>query len=151
MVRHRLVAALYWLPALPPLIVTIAVAVVVVGEIGGAHPLTTGAPRGVAEAIALRDAAAAARFVEGGASASEVGLIRRGILADRAVLATPLETAIILDQPATVDYLTSRGVEHSPALACLAVDANARLVRSRLGEPGSCRAGDALREVLARP
>ena len=151
MVQHRLVAALYWLPALPPLIVTFAAAIVAGGEIAGSHPLTTGAPRGVAEAIALHDPAAAARFVEGGASASEVGLIRPGILADRAVLATPLETAIILDQLATVDFLTSRGVEPSPALACLAVDANARSVRSRLGEPGTCRAGEALREVLARP
>ena len=151
MVRHRLVAALYWLPALPPLIVTLGVAIAVGGEMAGSHPLTNGAPRNVAEAIAMRDPAAAARLVEGGASASEVGLIRRGILTEQAVLATPLETAVILDQAATVDFLVSRGVKSPPALACLAVDARARSVRSRLGEPGTCRDGEALREVLDRP
>lgn len=151
MVRHRLVAALYWLPAVPPLVVTLVVAIVAGGEMAGSHPLTTGAPRSVAEAIAMHDAAAAARFVEEGASASEVGLIRPGILGERAVLATPLETAVILDQVATVDFLASRGVERSPALACLAADAGARSVRSRLADPGTCRAGAALQEVLARP
>lgn len=151
MVRHRLVAALYWLPALPPLIVTVGVAIAAGGEIGGSHPLTNGAPRGVAEAIAMRDSATAARLVEGGANASEVGLIRQGILIERPVLATPLETAVILDQAATVDFLVSRGVERSPALACLAIDVGARSVRSRLGDPGTCRAGEALREVLDRP
>jgi hypothetical protein len=151
MVRHRLVAALYWLPALPPLIVTMAMAIVAGGEIAGSHPLTAGPPRGVAEAIAMHDAAAAARLVEGGASASEVGVIRPGILGDRAVLATPLETAVILDQVATVDFLASHGAQRSAALACLAVDVGARSVRSRLGDPEHCRAGEALREVLARP
>ena len=151
MVRHRLVATITAVPAIAPLVVTLTGLLVAIGEIGGSHPMTIGAPRSVAEAIAMRDPAAAVRLVESGASATEIGLIRPGILGDRAVLATPLEAAVIVDQAAAVDFLASRGVELPASLACLAADVGARQIGSRVGEGVGCRAGEALREVLARP
>src|SRR5262245_6917036 len=119
MVRNRSVAW-YGLPALPPLAVTIAIAAMAVGEMAGSHPLTIGAPRNVAEAIAMGDAAAAARFVETGASVSDIALIRPGILADGPVLATPLEAAVIRDQAGTVEFLVARGATAPTDLRCLA-------------------------------
>lgn len=151
MVRHRLVTVSYALVALPPLAITVVLAGIAGAELAGAHPLTMGAPRSVSEAIAMRDEGAAARFVEDGASVTAIGLIRRGILSEQAVLATPAETAVLVDAPPALEFLASRGVVLSPNLACLAMDIGARAVRSRLGDLSSCRAGDAIREVLARP
>ena len=150
MVRHRLVAW-YALPALPPLAVTIAIAVMAVGEMTGSHPLTIGAPRNVAEAIAMGDAAAAARLVETGANVSDVALIRPGILADGPVLATPLEAAVIRDQAGTVEFLVARGATAPSDLRCLARDVGARSVQQRVGGEAGCRIGDALHAVMARP
>lgn len=151
MVRYRLVDAIDVLPALPPLALTIAVAVLAAREMSGSHPLTMGAPRSVPEAIAMGDPAAAARLIEGGASVSDIAMIRAGILTDRPVLATPLEAAVLRDQAATIDFLVSRGAARPPDLWCLARDVNARTVQSRVGGESACRAGDALGAVLARP
>jgi hypothetical protein len=137
--------------ALPPLAVTVGLAIVACSEIAGAHPLTMGEPGGVSEAIALRDAAGAARLVEGGADVNAIGLVRSGILSDRPVLATPLETAVIVDAVAALEFLAARGAALDDRLACLAVDVGARAVRPRLGDASHCRAGAALRAVVARP
>ena len=151
MVRHRLVAALYALPAVPPLAVTIAVVLIAGGEMSGSHPLTIGAPRNVAEAIAMDDPASAARLIENGASANEINVIRPGILGSSAVLATPLEAAVIRDQVTMVEFLIARGAALPDDIPCLAVDANALRVQARVNAHGTCHAGAALNAVLARP
>ena len=115
----------YLLLAAPPLVVTIGLAVLVGAELSGSHPLTMGAPRSVPEAIALRDEATAARLLEDGAAADEIGLIRAGILTGQPVLATPLEAAVLVDAAMAFEYLTSRGAGVTPELSCLARDIGA--------------------------
>ena len=137
--------------ALAPLLVTCGLAVVVVGEAAGLHPLTMGAPRSPAEAIAMGDPATAARLIERGATVSDVGVIRSGILGERPVLATPLETAVILNQPDIVDFLIAHGAERPADLGCLAADARAATLRTKFGSDHSCQPGEAMRKVLARP
>jgi len=151
MVRHRLVAGLGALAAFAPVVVTVGAAIVAAAEIGGAHPLTVGPPRNVAEAIAIGDAATAARLADGGASVTEIALVRPGILAPQPILASPLEVAVMLDQAPTVDFLIARGAVRNEHLACLAADVGARAARARVGEPVECRSGEALRDVLERP
>ena len=138
--------------ALPPLVVTAALAIVACSEGAGAHPLTMGEPRSVSEAIALRDAAGAARLVESGADVNAVGLIRAGILSEQPILATPLETAVITDGVAVLDFLASHGAASGDeSLTCLAADVGARSVRTRFGDASRCRKGATLQAVLARP
>jgi hypothetical protein len=151
MVRHRLVTPLCVLAALAPVAVTVGAALVAAAEIGGAHPLTVGPPRNVAEAIAVGDAATAARLADGGASVTEIAFVRAGLLAPQPILASPLEVAVMLDQAPTVDFLLARGAVRNEHLACLAADVGAHAARTRVGEPVQCRKGDALRDVLERP
>ena len=141
----------YLLLAAPPLVVTIGLAVLVGAELSGSHPLTMGAPRSVPEAIALRDQATAARLLEDGAAADEIGLIRAGILTSQPVLATPLEAAVLVDAATAIDYLTSRGAHVTPDLSCLARDVGARAVGRQLADAPSCPPGDALQTILDRP
>src|SRR4030095_4589188 len=101
MVRHRLVTPLCVLAALAPVAVTVGAALVAAAEIGGAHPLTVGPPRNVAEAIAVGDAATAARLADGGASVTAIAFVRAGLLAPQPILASPLEVAVMLDQAPT--------------------------------------------------
>lgn len=136
--------------AVPPLVVTFALAFIACAEMLGAHPLTMGAPRSVSEAIAMRDGAAAARFIEEGADAQAIGLVRAGVLDDRPLLLTPLEAAVLADATGMIDFLVARGADVPNELPCLAADVGARAVRARLGER-ECHSGDALRSVLARP
>jgi hypothetical protein len=136
--------------AVPALLVTLGLAFIACAEIGGAHPFTMGPPRSVPEAIALRDEATAARMIEQGSDVQAVGLIRAGVLTDRPLLVTPLEAAVLVDATTMLDYLTASGAAVPDQLTCLAADAGARAVRARLGD-GTCRTGDALRAVLARP
>jgi hypothetical protein len=133
------------------LAVMIAVAVVVAGELSGSHPLTLGPPRNAAEAIAMGDLASAARLVESGASANDIGVIRPGILGSRAVLATPLEAAVIRDQADMVEFLIVHGATRSKDIRCLAADVGATAVQARLNDHVTCGPGDALSAVLARP
>ena len=159
LVRHRLVSIRYTLLAAPPLVVTIALAIVAGAELSGSHPLTMGAPRSVPEAIALRDEATAARLIEDGAAPDEIGLIRAGILSSQPVLATPLEAAVMVDAANALEYLKSRGVHVRPFdstqggsdLSCLARDVGARAVRRQITEPPTCPPGLALQKVLDRP
>jgi len=152
MVRHRLLTARNLLLALPPLAVTLGLAIVAGMEMAGSHPLTLGPPRSVAEAIAMRDGASAARLFETAPQANEIEMIRSGILLDRVVLATPLEAAVIVDEASMLEFLVSRGAElPHERLACLAVDVGARAVLSRLGDASTCRAGEAWAAVLSRP
>ena len=138
--------------ALPPSLVTVALAMVACLEIGGAHPLTLGPPRNVAEAIAMRDEAAAMRLLEAGADVNDIGMIRRGVLFDRVVLASPLETAVLVDEPPTLEFLMSRGAQFSREhLACLAADIGARHVLPQLGDTERCRPGETWGTVLSRP
>src|SRR5919108_5696434 len=109
MVQHRLVSVRYILLVLPPMGVTLSLAIAVGAELSGSHPLTEGAPRSVPEAIALRDPATAARMVEDGSSADAIGLIRAGVLGDQPILATPLEAAVMVDAVASFDHLVSSG------------------------------------------
>lgn len=139
-----------YLVALPAVLVTLGLAVFAGAEIFGAHPLTMGAPRSVSEAIAMRDDAGAARLLEEGADVGAIGLVRAGVLTDRALLLTPLEAAVLVDATAILDFLVASGATVPGELACLAADAGARTVRARLGER-SCESGAALRVVLARP
>lgn len=143
--------ALAIVAAFPPLVVTGVLACVATGERAGSHPLTIGPPRSAAEAIAMRDPASAMRLIERRAAVNEIGVIRAGILGERAVLATPLEIAVILDQPGIVDVLIARGAERPADLGCLAADAHAVAVRSRVGGDHGCQRGEALHRVLARP
>jgi hypothetical protein len=136
--------------AIPPLLVTIGLAGLVCAELLGAHPLTMGPPRSVAEAIAMRDHAGAARLIEKGADVRSIELVRAGVLTDRPLLLTPLEAAVLMDATPMIDFLVASGATVPSELACLAADAGARAVRTRLGE-GACRSGEALRSVLARP
>jgi hypothetical protein len=151
LVRHRLVNALHLLLAAPPIVVTVALTALAGAELSGSHPLTMGAPRSVAEAIALRDEATAARLLEDGAGINEIGLIRPGIIGSQPVLATPLEAAVLVDAPAAFEYLRSRGAALDPSLACLASDIGARAVRAQMTDASSCRTGAALQVVLDRP
>lgn len=150
-VRHRLLTVRNLLLALPPMLVTVGLAIVACMESGGRHPLTIGPARNVAEAIAMGDAASALRLMESGASIDEIAMIRPGVLSDRAMFATPLETAVLVDEDAAFELLASRGAElPREHLACLAADIGARAVGARLGR-GDCRAGAAWERVLARP
>jgi hypothetical protein len=126
------VSVRYLLLAAPPLVVTIGLAVLAGAELSGSHPLTMGAPRSVPEAIALRDEATAARLLEDGAAADEIGLIRAGILTGQPVLATPLEAAVL-------------------ELSCLARDIGGRAVPRLLANAPACPPGHALQTVLDRP
>lgn len=139
------------LVAAPPIAVTIGLAAFAVAELSGGHPLTMGAPRSVAEAIALRDEATAARLIEDGARLDEIGLIRSGILSHQPILATPLESAVLVDAATAVEYLRSRGAQFTPDLSCLARDIGARAVRAQMADPPACPAGVALQRVLDRP
>jgi hypothetical protein len=143
-IRHFLLVA-------PPLVVTIGLAVLAGAELSGSHPLTMGAPRSVPEAIALRDEATAARLIEDGAAANEIGLIRAGILSSQPVLATPLEAAVMVDAVGAFEYLTMRGAQVPSDLGCLARDIGARAVRRHMTEPPTCPPGRALQTVLDRP
>jgi hypothetical protein len=151
MVRYRLVSVRYLLLGVPPIGMTVALAMVIAAELSGRHPLTEGAPRSVSEAIALRDEATAARMLEDGASANEIGLIRAGILGDQPVLATPLETAVIVDAVVAFEHVVSRGAPVTPNLRCLADDVGARTVRQHVPGTTSCPRAAALTEILARP
>jgi hypothetical protein len=137
--------------ALPPVVVTLGLAVFAGAELSGAHPLTWGEPRSVPEAIALRDGAGAARLLEDGAGIDEIGLIRAGILSAQPVLATPLEAAVMVDAAATFDYLVSRGADVKPDVTCLARDIGARAVRTQIAGAATCSPGAALQAVLDRP
>lgn len=136
--------------ALPAALVTFGLAVFACAELLGAHPLTMGAPRSVPEAIAMRDDAAAARFIEEGADVRAIGLVRAGVLDERPLLLTPLEAAVLVDATAMLDFLVASGAAVPSELPCLAADVGARAVRARLGDR-ECHSGDALRGVLARP
>jgi hypothetical protein len=151
MVRHRLVIMRNVLLAVPPIVVTVGLAVFAGAELSGAHPLTWGEPRSVVEAIALRDEAAAARLLEDGADIDAIGLIRGGILFEQPVLATPLEAAVLVDAAAAFEYLRSRGAHVTPDVGCLARDIGARAVRSRIADAPSCPPGAVLQAVLDRP
>ena len=137
--------------AAAPIAATMVLVVIVCMEMIGAHPLTRGEPKSAAEAIAMDDPATAARLIEDGAPAGDIELIRAGILGDRPVLATPLEAAVIRDQPATVAFLLSRDRSPTDRLSCLAADVSARKVQSHLGAALSCTRGEALQAVLQRP
>jgi hypothetical protein len=150
-VRHRLVSVRYSLLVLPPVAITLALAVLAGSELAGSHPLTWGEPRSVPEAIALRDGAGAARLLEEGQGINEVGLIRAGILWPQAVLATPLEAAVLVDAAAMFEYLTAHGAHVTPDVGCLARDIGARAVRARIADASSCPPGAALHAVLDRP
>jgi hypothetical protein len=158
-VRHRLVIARYFLLALPPAAVTVALAVLAGTELAGSHPLTWGEPRSVPEAIALRDGATAARLLEQGAGINEIGLIRAGILSPQPVLATPIEASVLVDAAAMFEYLSAHGAhvgpfdsaQGKPDLACLARDIGARAVRTHIAAAPSCPPGAALQAVLDRP
>jgi hypothetical protein len=151
MVRHRLVKPSHLLLALPPLAVTIGLAILGGAELAGSHPLTMGEPRSVAEAIALRDEAGAARLAEAGEDVNAIALIRRGILFDQPVLATPVEAAVLVDAAPALDFLISRGASIDERLGCLAMDIGARAVTARLGAVSGCRKGAALEAVIDRP
>jgi hypothetical protein len=150
-VRHRLVIIRHLLLALPPLVVTIGLAALAGAELSGSHPLTMGVPRGVPEAIALKDEATAARLVEDGAGVDEIGLIRAGILSSQPLLVTPLEAAVLVDSPTAIDYLRARGARVTPDLGCLASDVGARVVRRQIADAAACRSGATLQAVLHRP
>ncbi len=138
--------------AFPSVVVTLGLAIIAGMEMAGSHPLTVGPPRSVSEAIALGDGAAAMRLLSDGADVNEIGMIRRGVLGDRAVLATPLEAAVIVDETVALDFLASRGADPSREhLACLASDVGALAVRSRLSSAERCRPGAAWDAVLRRP
>jgi hypothetical protein len=137
--------------ALPPVVVTLGLAVFAGAELSGSHPLTWGEPRSVPEAIALRDGAGAARLLEDGAKVDEIGLIRAGIVSPQPVLATPLEAAVMVDAAATVEYLVSRGARMKPEVSCLARDIGARAVRQQIAGAAACPQGAALQAVLDRP
>jgi hypothetical protein len=151
MVRHRLVSVKYILLVLPPMGVTLSLAIVIGAELSGSHPLTKGAPRSVPEALALRDPATAARMVEDGSSVDAIGLIRAGVLVDQPILATPLEAAVMADAVVSFEYLVSSGAPVTPNLGCLADDVGARAVRQQVRDVPSCPRGSALAEVVSRP
>jgi hypothetical protein len=151
MVRHRLVKLGHALLALPPAAVTIGLAILGGAELSGSHPLTMGEPRSVPEAIAMRDDAGAARLAEAGADVNAIGLIRRGVLFDQPVLATPVEAAVLVDASPALDFLISRGASIDERLPCLAMDIGARAVTKRLGEGSGCHKGATLEAVLDRP
>jgi hypothetical protein len=141
----------YLLLAVPPIGMTVALAMLSAAELSGRHPLTEGAPRSVSEAIAMHDEATAARLLEDGASATEIGLIRAGILGDQPILATPLETAVLADAVVAFEHVVSRGASVTPNLGCLADDVGARAVRPHVPSTASCPRASALSEILARP
>jgi hypothetical protein len=139
------------LVALPPAAATLALAVIACAELAGLHPLTMGEPRSVSEAIVMRDLASAARMVESGADVNAIELIRPGVLADRALLTTPGEAAVIVDDSPALEFLASRGAAlQGDHLMCLADDLGARSVRSHLAA-SVCERGAAWGRVLARP
>jgi hypothetical protein len=69
------------------------VALVAVSWTTGRHPVWNAVPGNLAEAAALRDAAAIVRFVDAGADPNRLDRLRRGLLPDGITEATPLEAA----------------------------------------------------------
>ena len=145
----------YILLALPPMGLTLSLAIAIGAELCGLHPLTVGEPRSVPEALALRDPATAARMVEDGESVDAIGLIRAGVVGGQPILATPLEAAVMADAAVSFEHLVSHGAPVTANLGCLADDVGARAVRQQIHDPrareASCQRGSALAEIVERP
>ncbi len=147
--------AILALAALPPIAVTLALGLLGTAELTGARPLAKPAGRGLPEAIVLGDSGGAVRLLERGARPEGIGLIRRGVLFDQPVLATPFEAAVLVRDVRMLDLLESYGdIGNERAfLACLALDIDAPGVAARLapGVTSGCEAGRAFANLLARP
>lgn len=100
----------------------------------------------------MHDGASAARLLEQNGNVDEIQMIRRGVFADRPVLATPLEAAILANETAMFEFLAARASTPSfERLACLASDVGARALIAKLGDASHCRAGAAWDAVFTRP
>jgi hypothetical protein len=152
MVRHRLVRRA-WV-ALPPLVVTLALAAFAVLETAGAHPLTDGLPRNAAEAVAMHDHAALLRFMASPSGARDMATVRKGILGDRLMFATPAEAAVLAHDRGALDLLASRGAwgdADRARLACLAGDVHDASLVTFFDRSARCEPGRTIEGVLRRP
>ncbi len=105
--RARWVVAIV---SLPPVFVAVAwLATLGAWQATGSHPIWTLAPRNVAEAAALRDAADVVRRVERGEDPNQPGEIRAGLLASHAVTLRPLEAAAAAREREMVQLLIELG------------------------------------------
>jgi hypothetical protein len=143
------------LAALPPALVTLALGVLGAAELIGARPLGQPLARSLPEAIVLGDAATAVRLLEQGAVPGEIGMIRRRLLFDQAVLATSFEAAVLARDGRMLDLLQSYGGIGAARseVACLARDINEPTLAAHLstGEPSGCEEGRAFANLVARP
>ena len=145
-----------FLIALPPIVVTAALAAFAAAEARDVHVLSAGAPRTLAEAAVTGNLADAARRLEDGATPAAIELIRSGFTAhDTPVLASSLEAAVMGRDLAMFRFLERHAAlseETRTHLACLATDAGAVAIAEHLaGDRSACPAGIALAKVLDRP
>jgi hypothetical protein len=92
-----LLAALWWL------------GVLAIAGATGVDPIWTTQPASLAEAAALRDAAAVARYVSHGVDPDEPGDVRAHVISDEALRVTPLEAAVGTRDRDMVQFLIDEG------------------------------------------
>lgn len=142
------------LVATPPVIVTFLMAALVCGEMRGATPFTV--PGSLSEVAALGDLSTAARLLERGASPDVEAVVPPGVLGVNAVMATPLEAAVLArDVPMfTVLVMRSTMMTRSGAhLSCLASDVALPDLAQQLGDGPSrvpCVPGASVAVVFGR-
>ena len=92
----------------------------------GEHPMWPHEEVNLAEAAGVREEAEVARLIEQGQDPNARYPVRPGFLFERAVRLTPLEAAVVNNDPAIVAQLLSRGVAlEAPSwvtLRCFAAD-----------------------------
>ena len=146
--------AILALAAVPPVVVTLALAAVATAELAGWRPLARPEGRGLPEAIVLGDSTGAARRLESGVAPGAIDLIRRSLLFEQPVLATAFEAAVLARDVRMLRLLQTYGAgADRVALLCLAHDVGAPAIAAELdrGEPPACEPGRALANVLVRP
>ena len=145
-----------WTAALPPVAATLLLAAVMVAELAGAHPMTYGAPRTPAEAIALHDHAALLRLVAQPDAADRVAMVRTDLLGDRVMFTTPAEAAVLAHDRGALDLLATHGAHldaEREQLVCLARDVHDTVLASFLASSSTvtCAWDDGMQRVLRRP